>query len=77
MGIKNCTPLEINTDGVVCVSCWQLSPKEIKNLIEDSGKIWLWVFSGVTQPPVALTVGNPFTKIKLVEGSNNNEAPTS
>ena len=48
------------TDGSFCVSCWQLSPEELKELQANDGKLWLWVWSGATQPPVLIDVENPF-----------------
>lgn len=48
------------TDGEFCVSCWQLSPEEMKELAANDGKLWLWVWSGKTQPPVCIDVDNPF-----------------
>lgn len=46
-----CEPLSVFTDGEQCISCWQLSWKErLKTLIY--GKVWLFVMSGETQPPV-------------------------
>lgn len=36
------------------VSCWQLSPEEIAEIVR-TGKIWLSVWGAVTQPPVLVT----------------------
>lgn len=48
-----CSSLWVNTDGVVCISCWQMSFKQrIKALL--FGKVWLGIRSGSTQPPVWL-----------------------
>lgn len=45
------------------VSCWKMTWRErLKALI--TGKIWCGVRSGLTQPPVFLTVDQPFTITK-------------
>jgi len=41
------------TNGKCSVSCWQLSPDEIEE-VARTGKIFLSVFSGSSQPPVVL-----------------------
>jgi hypothetical protein len=43
--------LPIFSNGVVCVSRWQLSPEAIKEVTE-TGCIFLSCYSGQTQPPV-------------------------
>lgn len=49
-----CKPLPIWSDGKECVSCWRPTLKErVRILI--SGKVWLSVLSGRTQPPVFIT----------------------
>lgn len=48
-----CGPLPILNDGETCVSCWAPSFKERLSILLF-GKVWLWVYSGSTQPPVAL-----------------------
>jgi hypothetical protein len=42
----------------LCISCWKLTKDELE-LINKTGKVWLWV-SGLTMPPVILTVASPF-----------------
>jgi hypothetical protein len=50
---EECILLPVFTDGVQCISCWNMTFKErIKALM--FGKIWLYVYSGKTQPPVWL-----------------------
>lgn len=59
---KECSPLSVFNDGKVCISCWTGTLKErIKFLFK--GCLWLYVHSGVTQPPVALIVDYPFKKV--------------
>jgi len=41
------------------ISCWKLTPEEIEK-VAKTGEIWLHVWGGITQPPVALEVENPF-----------------
>ena len=48
---EECQPLWVYTDGKECVSCWKMSfADRIKALL--FGKVWLYVLSGQTQPPV-------------------------
>jgi hypothetical protein len=50
---EECGSLPVFTDGKVCISLWQMTWRErIKALL--FGKVWLFVHSGQTQPPVAL-----------------------
>lgn len=53
--------LPIFTDGNQVVSCWGLSWRERLRAVL-SGQIWLGVHSGYTQPPVWLSVENPFSQ---------------
>lgn len=47
-------PLPVWTDGEVCLSSWKLSLRErVAALV--FGRVWLWVASGKTQPPVSLS----------------------
>ena len=58
-GMKDCDPLPIFRDGRQCISKWRLGFRERLSVL-FGGHIWLWVVSGNTQPPVALTVKTPF-----------------
>lgn len=49
---ENCRSLSVFCNGVTCVSCWQLSEDELREVIVSGGKVFLSVFSGETQPPV-------------------------
>lgn len=48
---EECSSLHVFTDGNQCVSCWKPSIKE-RLLILLTGRVWLGVLSGETQPPV-------------------------
>ena len=50
---EECGNLHVFTDGDICVSCWKPSIVERLSILVF-GKVWLYVFSGETQPPVAL-----------------------
>jgi hypothetical protein len=57
MADDECGPLHVFTDGQICVSLWELSEEEKQEIITH-GKIWLFVYSGTTQPPVALSTAD-------------------
>jgi len=60
-----CKELPVFTDGNVCISCWSGDVKtRLKFLF--TGKLWLWVYSGYTQPPVWVDAGYPFNKNKKI-----------
>ena len=48
-----CESLPIWNDGNHCISCWRPSWRERLSILLF-GRVWLWVFSGDTQPPVAI-----------------------
>lgn len=50
---EECSSLDVYTDDKQCVSCWKMSLWErLSSLL--FGKIWLYVLSGDTQPPILL-----------------------
>jgi len=50
---KGCEILPIYSDGKICLSCWKMSFKERTRAVLF-GRVWVWVRSGATQPPIAL-----------------------
>lgn len=56
---SECKSLPIFNDGKMCISCWKMSFGERIRIL-FTGKLWLWVRSGKTQPPVKLTLNYPF-----------------
>ena len=48
----------LRTDGCL-ISCWLLSDKDLA-LIQTTKRVWLQVWSGATQPPVAVSVERPY-----------------
>jgi hypothetical protein len=50
---EECGKLPIFTDGKQCVSLWQMNWRERLSAL-FVGRIWLFVMSGQTQPPVLL-----------------------
>ncbi len=65
MSDEECGPLPVFTNGTCCISCWELSDDEMATLLHTR-RLWLWVHSGITQPPVCPSVDNPFVS----EGRN-------
>lgn len=43
--------LPIYSNGLCCVSCWQLDVPELMAVVQE-GQVWLSVFSGRSMPPV-------------------------
>lgn len=58
---EECFDLEIFTDGNECISCWKLNKEELEE-VNRTGKIWLRIVSGYTQPPVSLQTEYPFVQ---------------
>ena len=56
MSEEECGPLPVylTAEGQV-ISCWRMTLRERFSAL-IFGKVWLWVWSGKTQPPVALEV---------------------
>ncbi len=50
---EECSPLLVFRDGTQCISCWRPSWRERLSILLF-GRVWLYVVSGRTQPPVAL-----------------------
>lgn len=64
ISINECGSVPVWSDGKQCVSCWKASFQErIKILF--TGKIWLGVLSGKTQPPVFLDGNCVFEKTPI------------
>jgi hypothetical protein len=50
---KECGTLPVLANDEVCISLWKMSWRERFSAL-FFGKIWLFVYGGYTQPPVAL-----------------------
>lgn len=50
---KECGSLSVFKDGRQCLSCWKPTLRE-KLSILFFGRVWVWVLSGNTQPPISL-----------------------
>jgi hypothetical protein len=61
---EECGPLPVFNDGQQSISCWKMTWRERLSALVF-GKVWLYVISGHTQPPVALEARKTiFVKIK-------------
>jgi len=58
---EECGPLHIYNDGKISVSCWRAGFTEWIRIL-FTGKIWLGVHFGQSQPPVFLVAKKPFKK---------------
>ena len=61
---QECISLPVWNDGKECVSAWKASIKE-RFTILFTGRVWLGVLSGNTQPPVWVDGCRPFVKAPL------------
>jgi len=50
---EECGSLPVYTDGKECISLWKMTWRERFSAL-FFGKVWLFIYSGFTQPPVAL-----------------------
>jgi hypothetical protein len=60
---EECFSLPVFSDGSTCISVWKLNWKE-RLVVLLFGKLWLGVYSGVTQPPVFISTKSVFIKSK-------------
>ena len=60
---ENVLPLPIFRNGKCCVSCWQLTKEELAE-INRTGRVYISIFSGETQP--AVYVGSETTVREVV-----------
>lgn len=58
---KECGPLHIYCDNKYCLSRWRGSWLDRLRFL-FTGDMWLWVWSGQTQPPVMLQTEHPWPK---------------
>ena len=69
---EECGSLPVFTDGKECISLWKMTWRERLSAL-FFGKVWLWVMSGQTQPPVALLAAKEiFKEVKPELQENNN-----
>jgi hypothetical protein len=67
MGEGECQALAVHRDGVHCISRWMPTAQERED-IANGEPVWLWVRTGQSQPPVALTTTPP-TFTQSVQGN--------
>lgn len=58
---EECEQLPIFTNGEQCISCWEVTEEELKEIVETK-RIWVSVLSGSTQPPICLSVSTLFVE---------------
>jgi hypothetical protein len=58
---EECGSLPVFTDGKECISLWKMTWRERLSAL-FFGKIWLFVHSGYTQPPVSLMAAREIFK---------------
>jgi len=62
---EECGSLPVYGDGKQCMSCWKASWQERLYML-FTGKVWIGVVSGSTQPPIYAICKHPFAKIPFV-----------
>jgi len=63
--MKECTDLHVfKTEDGRCISCWKLSGEELMEILQTK-EIWLHVYMGGAQPPVAIATECPFTRSEM------------
>jgi hypothetical protein len=68
---EECGSLEVYRDGgKVCISCWRPTLRERLSMLVF-GRVWLWVYSGVTQPPVGLAAKRTIFKTVRTDLAKN------
>ena len=68
---EECGSLPVFTDGTLCISLWRMTWRERLSALYF-GKIWLFVVSGQTQPPVSLMAKNEiFIEVKQEQSHEN------
>lgn len=65
MSDSECGSLPVWSDSKQCVSCWKMSFVERVTCL-FTGKVWLSVLSGTTQPPVAVSGTSFFTTTPIL-----------
>jgi len=58
---EECSTLEVYTDGEQCISCWELTDEELMEVLQTK-RIWVHVWFGMTQPPIAASGKCPFKR---------------
>lgn len=67
---NECGMLHVWSDGTQCVSCWKPSFFERLKIL-FTGKVWIGVMSGSTQPPIFVSGDEVFTKPSIKERLRN------
>lgn len=50
-GSENISDMHTYTNGMCSVSCWELDPAELAEIVR-TGRVFVSVFSGPSQPPI-------------------------
>ena len=64
MSDKECLSLPVWSDGKQCVSCWRPTFAERMKILL-TGRVWLGIISGGTQPPVFISGETVFAKASI------------
>jgi hypothetical protein len=60
--------IHVFNNGNCSVSCWQLTPEELADLVQNGGKIYLAVMFGKSQPPVFVGSENTVRSVVIDYG---------
>lgn len=65
-GLENeVAPLPVFRDGENCVSCWAMTDDE-RAIVAATGKVWLNVWFGGSQPPVSIMATCPLVRAEAL-----------
>ena len=68
---NECGSLPIYTNGSYCISCWETESLAERIRLLITGKVFLTVIGGDTQPPVSLVAVNPRQSLALSATDGN------
>ena len=70
---EECSSLDVLVvDGKQCLSCWRMSLRERLSALLF-GRVWIWVWSGNTQPPIYLEAARTIFKEEIQKKDNTGQ----
>jgi hypothetical protein len=57
---EECGRLYVHAADGIVTSCWELTQDELAEIALNGGRLFVHVWSGESQPPIAIGTANPF-----------------